>query len=194
MQLTAELRLIKISRFDIFFHLSNIYFVNFLFSYLNKNYGFYLFSFFYFTFTKVLKTFSNEVSDIKIENDFLENSFKSLSLWNANLSCIYSIHSFGADITVDSAISISQALNIDSFIGLTIIALVQLEIATSITAAKKEIKHDYWKYLVQTFTIFFNNRFVSLLKISHITKYFIRRRYISCYYCYFFFIIDFKTY
>ena len=143
--LTAELRLIKISRFDIFFHLSShiIFLLIFLFSYLNKNYGLiFIFLFIFYLYKSFKNSFSNEVSDIKIENDFFsKNSFKKPFLYGVPI-CLVSIlfTLFGADITVDSAISISQALNIsDSFIGLTIIALGTSlpEIVTSITAAKK---------------------------------------------------------
>ena len=50
--------------------------------------------------------------EIILENDFFfrKSHLTNPSLWNANLSCIYSITLFGADITVDSAISISNIL------------------------------------------------------------------------------------
>ncbi len=143
--ITAELKSIKISKFDIFFHFVShiIFMLIFLFSYLNKNYGLiFIFLFIFYVFKSFKNSMSKEVSDIGIENDFFSmRSFKKPFLFGAPV-CFISIllTLFGADITVDSAISISKELNIsDSFIGLTIIALGTSlpEIATSVTAAKK---------------------------------------------------------
>ncbi len=143
--ITAELRSIKISIFDIFFHFSShlIFLLIFLFSYLNKSYGlFFIFLFIFYLCKSFKNSKSDDIEEIKVENDFFsKNSFKKPIFYGLPI-CLISIllTLCGADITVDSAISISEKLNIsDSFIGLTIIALGTSlpEIATSITAAKK---------------------------------------------------------
>lgn len=143
--ITAELRSIKISIFDTLFHILShiIFLLIFLFSYLNKNYGLiFIFLFVFYLYKSFKNSISDDVGEIKIENDlFSKISFEKPLLFGAPI-CFLSIliTLFGADITVDSAISISKILNIsDSFIGLTIIALGTSlpEIATSITAAKK---------------------------------------------------------
>ena len=143
--ITAELRSIKISIFDMLFHMIShiIFLLIFLFSYLNKNYGLiFIFLFVFYLYKSFKNSISDDVGEIKIENDlFSKLSFEKPLLFGVSI-CFLSIliTLFGADITVDSAISISKILNIsDSFIGLTIIALGTSlpEIATSITAAKK---------------------------------------------------------
>ena len=143
--ITAELRSIKISIFDIFFHFSShlIFLLIFLFSYLNKSYGlFFIFLFIFYLCKSFKNSKSDDIEEIKVENDFFsKNSFKKPIFYGVPI-CLISIllTLCGADITVDSAISISEKLNIsDSFIGLTIIELGTSlpEIATSITAAKK---------------------------------------------------------
>ena len=143
--ITAELRSIRISIFDILFHMIShiIFLLIFLFSYLNKNYGLiFIFLFVFYLYKSFKNSISDDVGEIKIENDlFSKLSFEKPLLFGVSI-CFLSIliTLFGADITVDSAISISKILNIsDSFIGLTIIALGTSlpEIATSITAAKK---------------------------------------------------------
>ncbi len=143
--ITAELRSIKISIFDTLFHIIShiIFLLIFLFSYLNKNYGLiFIFLFIFYLYKSFKNSISDDVGEIKIENDlFSKLSFEKPLLFGVSI-CFLSIliTLFGADITVDSAISISKILNIsDSFIGLTIIALGTSlpEIATSITAAKK---------------------------------------------------------
>ena len=143
--ITAELRSIKISIFDTLFHIIShiIFLLIFLFSYLNKNYGLiFIFLFVFYLYKSFKNSISDDVGEIKIENDlFSKLSFEKPLLFGVSI-CFLSIliTLFGADITVDSAISISKILNIsDSFIGLTIIALGTSlpEIATSITAAKK---------------------------------------------------------
>ena len=143
--ITAELRSIRISIFDILFHMIShiIFLLIFLFSYLNKNYGFiFIFLFVFYLYKSFKNSISDDVGEIKIENDlFSKLSFEKPLFFGVPV-CFLSIliTLFGADITVDSAISISKILNIsDSFIGLTIIALGTSlpEIATSITAAKK---------------------------------------------------------
>ena len=143
--ITAELRSIKISVFDTLFHMIShiIFLLIFLFSYLNKNYGLiFIFLFVFYLYKSFKNSISDDVGETKIENDFFSKlSFEKPILLGVPI-CFLSIliTLFGADITVDSAISISKILNIsDSFIGLTIIALGTSlpEIATSITAAKK---------------------------------------------------------
>ena len=143
--ITAELRSIKISIFDTLFHMIShiIFLLIFLFSYLNKNYGLiFIFLFVFYLYKSFKNSISDDVGETKIENDFFSKlSFEKPILLGVPI-CFLSIliTLFGADITVDSAISISKILNIsDSFIGLTIIALGTSlpEIATSITAAKK---------------------------------------------------------
>ena len=142
---TSILKPVKVSSFDLMFHLLTHFFflVVFLLTTLDRNIGliFILFFIFY-----LLKSFQNSNSEnldeIKLENDFFSNiSYKNpLKFGTPIIILAIAITLFGADLTVDSAINISDKLNIsDSFVGLTIIALGTSlpEIATSITASKR---------------------------------------------------------
>ncbi len=143
--LTAELKSIKISFFDLSFHLLShlIFLIIFLYSFLDRNYGIiFILLFVFYLYKSFRKSESQNNDDIKLENDFFtKKSFTRPIIYGLPISVFSIIITlFGADITVDSAISISKILNIsDSFVGLTIIALGTSlpEVATSITAAKK---------------------------------------------------------
>ena len=143
--LTSELKSIKVSKFDLSFHLGThiIFLLIFVFAFLSTRYGLlFIFLFAFYLFRSFKNSDSKDKDEIILENDFFSKiSFKSPLLYGFPISAFaISITLFGADITVDSAISISMILNVsDSFIGLTIIALGTSlpEIATSITAAKK---------------------------------------------------------
>ena len=142
---TSILKPVKVSSFDLIFHLFShfVFLVVFLLTTLDRNIGliFILFFIFY-----LLKSFQNSNSEnldeIKLENDFFSNlSYKNPAKLGVPIIIMaISITLIGADLTVDSAINISDKLNIsDSFVGLTIIALGTSlpEIATSITASKR---------------------------------------------------------
>ena len=143
--LTSELKSIKVSKFDLSFHLGThiIFLLIFVFAFLSTRYGLlFIFLFAFYLFRSFKNSDSKDKDEIILENDFFSKiSFKSPLLYGLPISAFaIGITLFGADITVDSAISISMILNVsDSFIGLTIIALGTSlpEIATSITAAKK---------------------------------------------------------
>ena len=143
--LTSELKSIKVSKFDLFFHLGAhfIFTLIFILAFLTAKYGLFFIFLFTFYLFRVLKILIQKSKDeIVLEKDFFSKiSFKHPLLYGLPVAGgSIGITLFGADITVDSAISISTILNIsDSFIGLTIIALGTSlpEIATSITAARK---------------------------------------------------------
>ena len=143
--ITSELKSIKISNFDLSFHLIShlLFLVIFLYAFLDRNYGLlFIFLFISYLYKSIKKSDSENKEEIILENDFFSRiSFNKPLIYGLSVSLFsICITLFGADITVDSAISISNILNIsDSFIGLTIIALGTSlpEIATSITAAKK---------------------------------------------------------
>ena len=143
--LTADLKSIKVSKFDLFFHLGThlIFALIFVFTFLSMKYGlFFIFLFTFYLFRSFRNPDSRSKDEIFLEKDFFSKiSFKNPFLYGLPVALFsIGVTLFGADITVDSAISISKILNIsDSFIGLTIIALGTSlpEIATSITAAKK---------------------------------------------------------
>ena len=143
--LTSELKSFKVSKFDLSFHLGThiIFLLIFVFAFLSTRYGLlFIFLFAFYLFRSFKNSDSKDKDEIILENDFFSKiSFKSPLLYGLPISAFaIGITLFGADITVDSAISISMILNVsDSFIGLTIIALGTSlpEIATSITAAKK---------------------------------------------------------
>ena len=143
--LTSELKSIKVSKFDLSFHLSThlIFVLIFVFAFLSAKYGLlFIFLFTFYLFRSFKNSDAKDKDEIILENDFFSKiSFKRPFLYGLPISAFaIGITLFGADITVDSAISISMILNVsDSFIGLTIIALGTSlpEIATSITAAKK---------------------------------------------------------
>ena len=142
---TSELKSIKISNFDLSFHLIShfLFLIIFLFAFLDRNYGLlFIFLFVSYLYKSIKKSNPENKEEIMLENDFFSKiSFNKPLIYGLPVS-IFSIvvTLFGADITVDSAISISNILGIsDSFVGLTIIALGTSlpEIATSITAARK---------------------------------------------------------
>ena len=143
--LTSELKSIKVSKFDLFFHLGAhlIFALIFILAFLSTKYGlFFIFLFTFYLFRSFKNSDSKSKDEIVLEKDFFSKiSFKNPFLYGLPVAGgSIGITLFGADITVDSAISISTILNIsDSFIGLTIIALGTSlpEIATSITAARK---------------------------------------------------------
>ena len=143
--LTCELKSIKVSKFDLSFHLGAhlIFGLIFVFAFLSTKYGLlFIFLFLFYLFRSFKNSDSKDKDEIILENDFFSKiSFKNPLLFGLPTSLFaIGITLFGADITVDSAISISMILNVsDSFIGLTIIALGTSlpEIATSVTAAKK---------------------------------------------------------
>ena len=142
---TSELKSIKVSKFDLSFHLGAhlIFTLIFVFAFLSTQYGLlFIFLFSFYLFRSFKNSDAKGKDEIILETDFFtKTSFKNPLLFGLPISVFaISITLFGADITVDSAISISMILNIsDSFIGLTIIAIGTSlpEIATSITAAKK---------------------------------------------------------
>ncbi len=142
---TAKLKFIKISNFDLSFHLFShlLFLIIFLFAFLNRNYGLlFIFLFISYLYKSIQKSDAGNKNEIALEDDFFSKvSFDKPLLYGLPVSILsISVTLLGADVTVDSAISISNILNIsDSFIGLTIIALGTSlpEIATSITAAKK---------------------------------------------------------
>ena len=142
---TSELKSIKVSKFDLSFHLGAhlIFALIFVFAFLSTQYGLlFIFLFSFYLFRSFKNSDAKGKDEIILETDFFtKTSFKNPFLFGLPISVFaISITLFGADITVDSAISISMILNIsDSFIGLTIIAIGTSlpEIATSITAAKK---------------------------------------------------------
>ena len=143
--LTSELKSIKVSKFDLSFHLGAhlIFGLIFVFAFLSTKYGLlFIFLFLFYLLRSFKNSDSKDKDEIILENDFFSKiSFKNPLLFGLPTSLFaIGITLFGADITVDSAISISMILNVsDSFIGLTIIALGTSlpEIATSVTAAKK---------------------------------------------------------
>ena len=143
--LTSELKSIKVSKFDLSFHLGAhlIFGLIFVFAFLSTKYGLlFIFLFLFYLFRSFKNSDSKDKDEIILEKDFFSKiSFKNPLLFGLPTSLFaIGITLFGADITVDSAISISMILNVsDSFIGLTIIALGTSlpEIATSVTAAKK---------------------------------------------------------
>ena len=143
--LTSELKSIKVSKFDLSFHLGThvIFGLIFVFAFLSTKYGLlFILLFSFYLFRSFKNSDANDKDEIILENDFFSKiSFKNPFLYGFPISLFaIGITLFGADITVDSAISISTILDIsDSFIGLTIIALGTSlpEIATSVTAAKK---------------------------------------------------------
>ena len=143
--LTAELKPTKVSKFDLCFHLGShfIFTLIFVFTFLSMKYGlFFIFLFTFYLFRSFRSSDSKSKDEIILEKDFFSKiSFKNPFIYGVPVALLsIGITLFGADLTVDSAISISTILNIsDSFIGLTIIALGTAlpEIATSITAAKK---------------------------------------------------------
>ncbi len=142
---TSELKSIKVSKFDILFHLGThfIFALIFVFAFLSTEFGLlFIFLFLFYLFRSFKNSDSKDKDEIILEKDFFtKTSFKNPFLYGLPISIFaICITLFGADMTVDSAISISMILNIsDSFIGLTIIAIGTSlpEIATSITAAKK---------------------------------------------------------
>ncbi|MEE2695168.1 MAG: calcium/sodium antiporter [Pseudomonadota bacterium] len=141
----SELKKPKTANFDLIFHLvCHLFFLFvFFFSIFNKNFGLIFLSLFSFYLYKCLKKSSSEdVDEIKIEDDFFSRiSFISPFKYGTPLLILsIFVTLLGADLTVDSAKTISNLLKIsDSFIGLTVIALGTSlpEIATSITAARK---------------------------------------------------------
>jgi len=143
--ITAELKSIKVSIFDLSFHLGShfLFLCIFLFSFLNRNFGLiFLLLFLLYLFKSFRSSESETVEESNLENDLFSNlSHQQPIKYGLPISIIaITITLFGADITVDAAIKISNTLQIsDSFIGLTIIALGTSlpEIATSITASKK---------------------------------------------------------
>ena len=143
--MTKELKSIKVSSFDLSFHLGSHFFflLIFLFSFLDRDFGFFfLILFFLYLFKSFRNSESETIEETNVETDFFSNLAynKPLKLGLPISIIAISITLLGADITVDSAINISSILDIsDSFIGLTIIALGTSlpEIATSITAAKR---------------------------------------------------------
>ena len=142
---TSELKSIKISKFDLSFHLGThlIFTLIFVFAFLSTQYGLlFIFLFSFYLFRSFKNSDAKGKDEIILETDFFtKTSFKNPFLFGLPISVLaIGITLFGADVTVDSAISISMILNIsDSFMGLTIIAIGTSlpEIATSITAAKK---------------------------------------------------------
>ena len=143
--ITSEMKSIKVSIFDLAFHLgSHIFFLSiFLFYFLDRNFGvIFILLFLFYLFKSFRNADSENLDEVTIENNFFSNlSFKSPLLYGlpiAILSVIITL--IGADITVDSAIKISKLLEIsDSFVGLTIIAIGTSlpEIATCINASKR---------------------------------------------------------
>ncbi len=142
---TSELKSIKISSFDLSFHVIShlLFLIIFLFAFLDRNYGLlFIFLFVYYLYKSIKKSNTINKEEIILEDDFFSKiSFDKPLIYGLPVSMFsIGVTLFGADITVDSAISISKILNIsDSFVGLTIIALGTSlpEIATSITAARK---------------------------------------------------------
>ena len=142
---TSELKSIKVSNFDLTFHLgSHILFLSiFLLAFLNRQYGLiFIFLFIFYLYKSFQGSDAENKEEIILENDFFSKvSFRNPMLYGLPVTILsVSITILGADITVDSAISITKILNIsDSFIGLTVIAIGTSlpEIATSINAAKK---------------------------------------------------------
>ena len=143
--ITAELKSIKVSLFDLSFHLGShfLFLLIFLFTFLDRSFGL-LFLFFFVLY--LFKSFRNSASETIEESNTENDLFSNLShlqpiKYGLPISILAIIITLlGADITVDAAIKISNILNIsDSFVGLTIIALGTSlpEIATSITASKK---------------------------------------------------------
>ena len=143
--ITSDIKPNKVSLFDLNFHVGShiIFFLIFIFFYLDKNIGaLFIFSFILYLYKSFKKSSSEIKEEITLENDkFTKLSFSNPLKFGFPIIIIaICITLFGADITVDSSISISKTLNIsDSFIGLTIIAIGTSlpEIATSIAAAKK---------------------------------------------------------
>ena len=142
---TSILKPVKVSSFDLLFHFGShlIFLTVFLFATLDRNLGSIFILFFIFYLYKSFQNSNSEsLDEIKIEKDFFSNISYRNPVKLGTPVVVFSIilTLFGADLTVDSAIEISQMLNVsDSFVGLTIIALGTSlpEIATSITAARK---------------------------------------------------------
>jgi len=142
---TSVLKPVRVLNFDLLFHLGShiIFLAVFLLTTLDRNIGSIFILFFIFYLYKSFQNSNTEnLDEIKLEKDFFSNiSYKKPLKFGAPV-IIFSITItlLGADLTVDSAIKISQILDIsDSFVGLTIIALGTSlpEIATSITASKR---------------------------------------------------------
>ena len=142
----SSLHFKNLKKFDIYFHLfiHIIFFIVFFFFTFSKVFGIAFIVLFLFY---LVRSFRNSSSgkDIKIELE--QDKFSKLSYRNPLkfgvpiifLSIIITL--FGAQITVNSALKISDILNIaDSFLGLSIIAIGTSlpEIVTSIRAAKKK--------------------------------------------------------
>jgi cation:H+ antiporter len=142
--LSSELKISKTSYFDIIFHLGcHLLFLFVFFFYIfDRNFGLiFLTLFIFYLFKSFKKAKSEDTSKIEIENDFFSQITFQNPLKYGTPILIFSIliTLIGADLTVNSAIEISDILQIaDSFVGLTIIALGTSlpEIATSITAAR----------------------------------------------------------
>lgn len=142
---TSILKPSRVSSFDLIFHLLShfVFLVVFLLTTLDRSIGLIFILFFVFYLLKSFQNSNSEnIDEIKLENDFFSNiSYKNPFKFGVPIIILaISVTLFGADLTVDSAIEISDKLEIsDSFVGLTIIALGTSlpEIATSITASKK---------------------------------------------------------
>ncbi len=143
--ITAELKAVKVSNFDLSFHAGThiLFLFIFLLFFMDRYIGLiFIFLFLIYLYKSFRNSDSDNLEEINLEKDFFSKlSFNKPLYYGLPISILsIAITLYGADITVDSAIRISKILNIsDSFIGLTIIALGTSlpEVATSITAARR---------------------------------------------------------
>ena len=144
--LISNFQIRNIKKFDILFHLliHLLFLLIFLLDILNIFSGvFFILLFLFYLFLSFKRSSSKEVEKVEIENTIPSKmTFQKPFVFGIPiilLSIIITL--FGAQITVLSAIKISNLLNIsDSFLGLSVIAIGTSlpEVATSIKAAKKK--------------------------------------------------------
>lgn len=136
----------KISRFDIIFHLiiHLMFFLIFTFYKFNFLFGIiFLTSFIFYMIYSFKNSISNNEINPEINFDILSKlSYKKPVVFGLPIIVVSIIVTlFGVNISVESAIKLSENLNIpDSFIGLSVIAIGTSlpELVTSIAAAKRK--------------------------------------------------------
>ena len=143
--LISHIQFKNLKKFDIFFHLliHLIFFIIFYYFKFDAVFGLlFIVTFIFYIFKSFKNSSSNEVKSIEIDNDlFSKLSFKKPLRYGIPIILLSIIITLlGAQITVSSAIEISNILNIsESFLGLSIIAIGTSlpEIAASIQAVKR---------------------------------------------------------
>ena len=143
--LISHIQFKNLKKFDIFFHLliHLLFFIIFYYFKFDAVFGLlFIVTFIFYIFKSFKNSSSNEVKSIEIDNDlFSKLSFKKPLRYGIPIILLSIIITLlGAQITVSSAIEISNILNIsESFLGLSIIAIGTSlpEIAASIQAVKR---------------------------------------------------------